>query len=329
MDYRFLGKTGKKVSILSLGCSNFGERTTEEEAEKIILKAVENGINFFDTANVYPNQGLEGKSESIIGKILKKHNLRDKIFLATKVRARMSNKDFGLSKNQILKQNKASLVRFQVDKIDLYQFHRPDNTTSVEEQLSAISELVGKKKISFFGLSEFKTWQIVEFLWQAQVRNFPSCVSMQANYNLFDRSIETDVISIAKKFGISILAYSPLDGGFLTGKYRLNKPMPKDGRHTIWNKNFESEDNQLKLKKIEKLLKIAESKNISLIQLSIAWVLQNKNITSCIIGPRTLKQLDEYILALNVTLSNKELKEIDLICLPPKTWIPSSKSMFR
>lgn len=331
MEYRYLGETGLKVSILSLGCANFGERTSEKEAEKIILRAIECGINFLDTANVYPNQGLEGKSEEIIGKIIQNHNLRDELFVATKVRARMSNRlnDSGLSRYHIMKQIDASLKRLQMDYVDLYQFHRPDHNTSVMEQLATISNLVRNNKILYFGLSSYKPWEIIEFLWASDKKNYPWCISLQSKYNLFDRSIEADTITVCNKYKIGIFAYSALDGGLLSGKYRLNESLPEDGRHSIWKLDFEMPENKNKLEKIEQLFEIAETIKISLTQLSIAWVLHNKNITSCIIGPRTVEQLDEYISALNITLSPKILEKIDAICPTPEVWKPSTNSMFR
>jgi len=331
MEYRLLGETGVKLSVLGLGCSNFGERTSEKEAEKIILTAFENGINFIDTANVYPNQGLEGKSETIIGKILRKHDLRDKFFLSTKVRARMGEgpNDSGLSKYHILKQINGSLKRLQTDHIDLYQLHHPDHTVAIEEQTATMDILIKQNRILYFGLSSFSSWELIEFLWNSEKKNFSKCVSVQSKYNLFDRAIESDICTVGKKYKISVFAYSPLDGGLLTGKYALNKPLPLNARHTIWGLDFKKIENKKKLKKVEKLLKIAEKKKTSLTQLSIARLLHNKDITSYIIGPRTTEHLKQYLSALEVTLSYDEIDKIDKICPPEKIYTPSKKSMFR
>lgn len=331
MEYRYLGETGFKVSVLGLGCANFGERTSEKEAEKIILRAFERGINFLDTANVYPNQGLEGKSESIIGKIIQKHKLRDEFFVATKVRARMSNRpnDSGLSKYHIMKQINNSLQRLRTDHVDLYQFHRPDYNTSVMGQLSTISDLVRNNKILYFGLSSFEPWEVIDFLWTSEKMNCPRCVSLQSRYNLFNRSIEADTITVCNKYKIGLLAYNALDGGLLTGKYRLNESQPQEGRHTIWKLDFEKPKNKKKLEKVEQLLEITKTKKISLTQLSIAWMLHNQNIVSCITGPRAVEQLDEYIAALEITLPPSILEKINAICPPPEVWKPSASSMFR
>ncbi|MCF7866033.1 aldo/keto reductase [Candidatus Woesearchaeota archaeon] len=331
MKYSKLSNTNISVSKLCLGCANFGERTDYEEAEKIVLAAMKNGINFFDTANVYPNQGLEGRSERILGKIIKKHNLRDKIILATKVRARMSSKkgDSGLKKKHILEQIKGSLDRLQTSFVDIYQFHRPDDDVPVIEQLSAIDLLVKKNLVHFHGLSSFVSWKLVEQILISKANNFQKIVSLQEKYNLLDRQLESQIIDICKKYDISILAYSPLEGGLLSGKYDLNNPSPKNARHTIWKKDFTSEENLVLLTKADLLKKMAQEKGITLVQLSIAWILQNKAITSCIIGPRNIDQFNEYVSALKINLTDEDLQRIDDICPPLYAKKISKNSMFR
>ena len=229
MEYRSLGRTGIQVSALCLGCMMFGGRTSEEDSGPIIDRALEAGINFLDTANVYGR----GIREEVLGRALRRNGQRSKTILATKVHGRMADDDpnaAGNTRRHVIEQWEASLRRLQTDYIDLYQLHRPDNHIPIDETLRALDDLVRSGKVRYIGTSTHAAWQIVEALWVSKELGLNRFVTEQPPYHLLDRRIERDLVPMARTFGIGIMPWSPLAGGFLTGKYRRGETAPRDSR---------------------------------------------------------------------------------------------------
>ncbi|HYG56800.1 MAG TPA: aldo/keto reductase, partial [Symbiobacteriaceae bacterium] len=290
--YVKLGWAGVKVSSVCLGCMNFGWRTGEQDAIRMVHQALDAGINFLDTANVYG----KGLSETIVGKALK--GRRDQVVLATKVHGKMGDgpNDRGNNRFHILQQVDESLRRLQADHIDLYQIHRPDADTPVDETLRTLDDLVKAGKVRYFGLSTFPAWQIVEALWTSDRLGLERIVSEQPPYHLLDRRVEAEVLPLARKFGVAILPWSPLAGGMLTGKYRAGAPMPEDSRGAHRWKEDEAWY-QKRLATVEKLVPLAEEMGVSLTQFALAWVMHQPGVTSPILGPRTTEQLADNLAA--------------------------------
>jgi len=313
MEYRSFGRTGVKVSSLCLGCMMFGGKTDPAESQKIIDRALDAGINFIDTANVYNL----GKSEEATGEALKRSGKRGDVVLATKVHWKMGEgvNDWGNSRRHIVEQCEASLRRLQTDYIDLYQIHRPQPDIPIDEALRTLDDLVHAGKVRYIGSSTFAAWQVVESLWVAKELGLNRFVSEQPPYNLLDRRIERELLPMARTFGLAVIPWSPLAGGLLTGKYRRGEEPPAGSR-------FEDYENNPLLRHrmteriydvVEGLQPLAEEKGITLSQLALAWCMQRTGVTSPIIGPRTLEQLEDNLGALEVTFSEDELKRIDRI----------------
>ncbi|MGA2284838.1 MAG: aldo/keto reductase [Dehalococcoidia bacterium] len=313
MEYRSFGRTGVKVSSLCLGCMMFGGKTDPAESQKIIDRALDAGINFIDTANVYNL----GKSEEATGEALKRNGKRGDVVLATKVHWKMGEgaNDWGNSRRHIIEQCEASLRRLQTDYIDLYQIHRPQPDIPIDEALRTLDDLVHAGKVRYIGSSTFAAWQVVESLWVAKELGLNRFVSEQPPYNLLDRRIERELLPMARTFGLAVIPWSPLAGGLLTGKYRRGEEPPAGSR-------FEDYENNPLLRHrmteriydvVEGLQPLAEEKGITLSQLALAWCMQRTGVTSPIIGPRTLEQLEDNLGALEVTFSEDELKRIDRI----------------
>ena len=315
MQYRQLGRTGVKVSEICLGAMMFGGRTSQEDSLAIIDAAIDRGINFIDTANVY-NQG---RSEEIVGEALKQRD-RDRIVLATKVHGVMDTEDpngRGNSRRHIIQQCEASLRRLQTDWIDLYQLHRPQADVPIEETLRALEDLVRDGKVRYIGTSTFAAWQLVESFWVSEKRNFERFICEQPPYNLLDRRIERELIPVAQQYGMAIIPWSPLAGGLLTGKYRRGEPLPEEGRFTLSTAPMHRRRmNDRVYDVIEGLEPIAQGKGCTLSQLVLAWTLQQPGVTSPIIGPRTMEQFQDNLGALDVQFSGEDLQIIDSLAPP-------------
>lgn len=329
MESRNLGHTGLKVSPLCLGAMMFGSWGNPDHAEciRIIHRAMDAGINFIDTANGYS----EGESEEIVGKALA--DRREQAVLATKVWAPVGPgpNQRGLSRKAIQEQVENSLRRLRTDVIDLYQIHRPDPTTPLEETLSTLTDLVRQGKVRYLGLStnhyagealwekRFSAWEIVETLWISERKGFERFVSLQPPYSILRRVMELEHFPMTRKFGIGNIVWSPLEGGWLTGKYRRNTGNPKDStRSEKWIGDLENPKFQRRLDIVEQLIPLAESKEISLARFANAWVLRNPAVTSNIIGPRTLEQLEDSLGAVDVQITDEEAARIDEL-VPPGT----------
>lgn len=317
MEYRNFGRTGMKVSPLCLGCMNFGRRTTPEQGYAIIDRALDEGINFLDTANVYSR----GISEQITGEALKRNGRRSSVVLATKVHGRMDDDDpnaAGSSRRHIIEQCEASLKRLQTDYIDIYQIHRPRSDTAIDETLRALDDLVRAGKVRYLGSSTFAAWQVVESLWVAKELGLNRFVSEQPPYNILDRRIERELIPMAQTYGIGLIPWSPLGGGLLTGKYTREQPSPEGARYA----NAENDPRLARRKNddiydvVEGLRPLAETKGCTLSQFTLAWCLQQPGITSPIIGPRTMEQLEDNLGALDVMISDEDRQQIDALAPP-------------
>ncbi len=314
MDYRPLGRSGMKVSPLCLGCMNFGDPTDEKESIRIIQMAIDHGINFIDTANVYNN----GVSETIVGKAIK--DCRDEVVLATKVHGRMGDgpNDQGNHRYHIMQQVEESLQRLETDHIDLYQLHRPDPTTPMEEQLRALDDLIRQGKVRHVGTSTFPAWQLCESLWISDNRNISRFVCEQPPYSIFCRHIERNVLPFCDRYDFGVIPWSPLAGGWLAGKYRKGEQPPEGSRAARQNWDMSEPINQRRLDAVEKLIPLARDYDASLSQLALAWTLENPAVTAPIIGPRTVDHLTDNLGALDVDLDEKAMERVDEI-VPPNS----------
>jgi aryl-alcohol dehydrogenase-like predicted oxidoreductase len=331
VETRFLGRTGIRVSPLCLGCMMFGGRTSPNDSEEIIDRAIDRGINFLDTANVYN----DGRSEEVVGEALRKNGHRHHIVLATKVHGNMHKGDpldpnqAGNSRRQIIEQAEASLRRLKTDWIDLYQIHRPQPECPIDETLRALDDLVRSGKVRYIGSSTFAAWQVVESLWVAKEYGLNRFVTEQPPYNLLDRQIERELLPALATYGFGVIPWSPLAGGFLSGKYRRNGPQPEgrfqDGSHLRAPALLGSER---AFDAVEALERLAAEKGYSVSQLAIGWTLQQRHVTSPIIGPRTLEQFEDNSSALDVKLTPEDLAHIDRISPPGGVIVPFYQAAF-
>jgi aryl-alcohol dehydrogenase-like predicted oxidoreductase len=316
MELRDLGTTGVKVSPLCLGAMMFGawgERDHDKSAA-IIHRALDAGINFIDTADVYSR----GESEEIVGKALK--GRRDKVVLATKVHGTMGDdpNEFGNSRRWIVREVENSLRRLGTDWIDLYQIHRPEPDTDIDETLGALTDLVRAGKIRYAGSSTFPASRIVEAQWTARRRNRERFVTEQPPYSLLVRGVEEDVLPTCRRHGMGVIPWSPLAGGWLSGRYRKGEELETSRRAQMIPDRYDMSipANQRKLEAADALAVLAEEAGMSLIEMSLAFVIRHPAVTAAIIGPRTLEHLESQLGAVDVTLSDDILDRIDEI-VPP------------
>jgi aryl-alcohol dehydrogenase-like predicted oxidoreductase len=325
MDYRPLARTGVQVSKLCLGTMMFGAwgNTDHEDSIRIMHRALDAGINFVDTADVYS----AGESEEIVGKALK--GRRDDVVLATKVSVPMDEdpNHRGNSRRWILTEVENSLRRLGTEWIDLYQIHRPDPTTDIDETLGALTDLVHQGKVRYIGSSSFSAGQIVEAQWTARERRLERFRTEQPPYSLLVRGIELDVLPTAQRHGMGILTYSPLAGGWLSGNWTADSSPTSPARQRLAARfDMTLPENQRKLEAVEQLAKVADDAGLSLIELAIAFVVTHPAVTSAIIGPRTMEQLDSQLPASDVGLDPAVLDRIDEIIQPGVNLNPADTS---
>lgn len=330
MEFNNLGRTGVKVSRLCLGCMNFGGRTDETGATEIIHAALDAGINFVDTANVYGHepgnfrQG-KGRSEEIVGKALKQNGRRPNVVLATKAYFAMSDdvNAQGSSRRHLIEQCEASLRRLQTDYIDLYQLHHPSNDIPIDETLRALDDLVRSGKVRYIGTSSFAAWQIVESLWVSKEYGLNRFICEQPAYNLLDRRVERELIPMVQTYGIAVIPWSPTAGGFLTGKYQPGAPAPSGSRFDAFWKGAEK-DHQTPgaYAVLDLLTTMSQEKGCTPYQLALAWCMQQPGVTSPIMGPRTRRHLDDSLHALTIQFSPDDLKRIDAVAPPGRAIVP-------
>ena len=325
MEYRLLGRTGVEVSPLALGTMMFGEWGNKDvdDSIRIIHRALDSGINFVDSADVYS----AGGSEEIVGKALR--GRRDDVVLATKFFMPMGEgpNNSGGSRRYIIKAVEDSLRRLDTDHIDLYQVHRPSPVMDVEETLGALTDLVHQGKIRYIGSSSYSGSQIVEAQVASRDRNLARFVTEQPPYSILVRGIEEDVLPTTQRYGMGTLSYSPLAGGWLSGKWRKDAaPTPTSSARPSARFDMATVANQQKLEVVDSLATIASDAAITLIELAIAFVINHPGITSAIIGPRTMEQLESQITAADVTLSTETLDRIDELVAPGVTLNPDDNS---
>jgi aryl-alcohol dehydrogenase-like predicted oxidoreductase len=315
MEYRSLGNTGLKVTELCLGTMQFGWTADEPTSMKVLGAAYEAGINFIDTADVYSrwaenNPG--GVAETIIGKWIKQSDIpRHQLVLATKVRGKMGPgpNDEGLSRLHILQAVEASLKRLGTDYIDLYQTHSYDEMVPIEETLRALDDLVHQGKVRYIGCSNYPAWRLMQALWAASSNHLASFISLQPHYSLAHRAeFERELAELCSAYGLGVIPYSPLAGGFLTGKYHPGEVEPDSARRGGVKRRYFNEKGWAIHAAAEKLA-LSVGKSIS--QVALAWLLSNPLITSPIIGPRSLEQLEDNLGAVGFRLSPDEIKGLD------------------
>jgi aryl-alcohol dehydrogenase-like predicted oxidoreductase len=318
MNHRPLARTGVQVSPLCLGAMMFGGwgNPDHDDSIKIIHRALDAGINFIDTADVYSR----GESEEIVGKALA--GRRDDVVLATKVHGTMGDdpNQFGNSRRWIIREVEDSLRRLKTDYIDLYQIHRPEPGTDIEETLGALSDLVHQGKVRYLGSSTFPASQIVEAQWAARERGLERFVCEQPPYSLLARAIEADVLPTCLRHGMGVIPWSPLAGGWLSGKWRKGADAPESTRAERMPARYDLSDpaNQRKLDAADALGKLADEAGMTLIQMALAFVINHPAVTAAIIGPRTMEQLESQLGAEEVVLDAALLDRIDEI-VPPGT----------
>jgi aryl-alcohol dehydrogenase-like predicted oxidoreductase len=320
MDYRSLGRTGMQVSPLCLGAMMFGAwgEPDHDVSIGIIHHALDSGINFIDTADVYS----QGESEVIVGKALA-GGRRDDVVLATKFHGPMDEHPLhrGNSRRWIVAEVENSLRRMQTDWIDLYQVHRPDAETEVEETLSALTDLQRQGKIRAFGSSTFPAHEVVEAQWTAERRALGRFVTEQPPYSLLARGVEKDLLPVTQRYGMGVLPWSPLAGGWLSGRYRkdLDVPTSRRGERMPTRYDLSIPANRAKLDAADALAVVAAKAGLTLIHMALAFTLAHPAVTAPIIGPRTREHLDSQLGAADVTLSSDVLDAIDEIVPPGVT----------
>jgi aryl-alcohol dehydrogenase-like predicted oxidoreductase len=321
MDYRTLGTTGTRVSPLCLGAMMFGAwgNPDHDDCVRIIHRALDAGINFIDTADVYSR----GESEEIVGKALAAGGRREHIVLATKVHGTMGEdpNQFGNGRRWIIREVENSLRRLGTDWIDLYQIHRPELDTDWDETLGALSDLVHQGKVRYVGSSTFPAPWIVENQWVAEKRGRERYVTEQPPYSLLFRGIEKDVLPTCRKYNLGVIPWSPLAGGWLSGRYTSADPAPgSEMRARMGGSRFDASapENARKLEAVRALGALAEEAGMTLIELALAFVINHPAVTAAIIGPRTIEHLESQLTAVDVTLSDEILDRIDEI-VPPGT----------
>ena len=310
MDYKNLGRSGLQVSVVGLGCNNFGMRCDYDQSEKVVHAAIDAGITLFDTADVY---GGQGKSEEFLGRILK--GKRDSVVVATKWGMKMGEGPHksGGSRKYIMAAVEDSLRRLQTDYIDLYQLHRPDPQTPMEETLRALDDLISSGKVRYIGHSNFAGWQAAEAHFVAQKGNYTPFISAQNEYSLLERRIEAELVPACNQYGVSVLPFFPLASGFLTGKYRQGQDLPAGTRlanagpmaaRVLTDKNYEM---------LGKLEAFAEARGKTMLDLAIGWLASLSHVGSVIAGATKPEQVAQNVAAGGWRLTAEELAEVDAI----------------
>ncbi len=321
MKYRNLGSTGIKVSPLCLGSMMFGAwgNTDHDDSVRIIHAALDGGINFIDTADMY----AAGESEEIVGKALV--DRRDKVILATKVHGPMSSdpNEQGNSRRWIIQECENSLRRLGTDYIDLYQIHRPDPAVDVDETLAGLTDLIRQGKVRYAGSSTFPASSIVEAQWTAERRQRERFVCEQPPYSLLARGVETEILPICKKYGMGVIPWSPLAGGWLSGRWRKDGSELGSHRSSLLPDRFDlsKPGNQAKLDAADALATVADKAGTTLIHLALAFVINHPAVTSAIIGPRTMEHFESQIGATEVILDTEVLDQIDQIVPPGQNFL--------
>ena len=314
MEYRVLGRSGVKVSPLGLGTGNFADPTPEDEAIRIINRAIDAGINLIDTGNSYSN----GESERIIGRALATGGRRHEVILATKVFYKVGPgpNDEDLSRLHLIRACEDSLRRLQTDHIDLYQVHRPSPTIPLDETLGALTDLVQQGKVRYIGSSVHPSWKIMEAIMVSEMKGYARFVCEQPPYNLLDRRIENEIVPMCQAHGLGLITWSPLAQGVLAGRYSSATELPVDSRGALRGGIYSERITQPGIEVGKKMVSLAEAHGISPAQLATLWVKDQPGITAPLIGPRTLEQLEHLLPVLDMTLSDELAEACDRL-VPP------------
>jgi aryl-alcohol dehydrogenase-like predicted oxidoreductase len=314
VEYRRLGNSGLKVSVVGLGTNNFGGRSDEAASQTVIDAAIDMGINLFDTADVYG----QGKSEEIIGRGIK--GRRDSVVLATKFRSPMGDgpNQQGGSRGYILQAVEASLRRLQTDYIDLYQMHSPDPETPIEETLDALHDLVREGKVRYVGSSNFQGWQIADAAHVAHGHHWSPFISAQNHYSLVEREVEADVIPACARFGVGMLPYFPLASGLLTGKYRRGEAAPP-GTRLAGSPRASHFLSDTKFDLVERLERYASERSITLLHVAISGLAAQPQVASVISGATKPEQVKANVEAGNWKPTAEDLEELDRLCPTPRS----------
>ena len=314
MEQRNIGRSGLRASLLGLGCNNFGPRLDIEATKRVVYRALDVGVTFFDTADAY---GF-GSSESQLGEVL--GDRRKDIVLASKFGMAMDKeaKLSGASRRYIMTAVEASLKRLRTDWIDFYQLHQPDPKTPIEETLRALDDLISQGKVRYIGCSNLPAWQVVEANCTAEAKGYAPFLACQEEYSLLVRDIDRELLPAMKKYGLSLLPYRPIAGGFLTGKYKRNEPLPKGARLAtsamkrfadkfLTNENYD---------RLERLEAIGKEGGRSLLDIAFGWLASKPFIPSIIAGASTPEQVDLNFKAVTCNLNSEELSHIDALFAP-------------
>ena len=309
MEYRKLGNSGLKVSEIGLGANNFGWRADESASIAVMNQAIDLGINFIDTADMYDR----GRSEEFVGKAVK--NQRSKMIIATKFGMVMGDgpNARGGSRYYIMKAVEASLKRLQTDYIDLYQMHEVDPTTPIEETLQTLDDLVRAGKVRYIGCSNFAAWQLCEALWTSKLNHLQSFVTVQPEYSLLVRQIEAELVPCCEAYNVGVIPYRPLSGGFLTGKYRQGTPIPSDWRLSKPAPRYPEVFTEANWNKLTKLEAFAAERGHNIGELAIAWLLAQPRICTVVAGAQRAEQLSANVTAAAWKLTAEEAAAVAAI----------------
>jgi len=319
MKYKKLGAAGVKVSELCLGAMTFGEAdeksfmhkvgADEKTSFSILNRALELGVNFVDTADVY---GQEGLSERIIGAWIERDQRRNEIVLATKFRFSMGDgpNRSGASRYRIMRCVEHSLKRLRTDRIDLYQIHMQDIDAPEDELLRALDDLVTQGKVLYLGCSNYAAYRLMDSLWLSRTKNLSAFVTLQAQYSLVTRDLEREHVPLCRAHGVGILPWSPLASGFLSGKYEKGQPPPPGARLEQWNDRMRDFDNERNWKILGTVRAVAAETSATPAAVSLAWLLKQPQVSSCIFGARSVQQLEENVKATDVVLSDEQVKRL-------------------
>ena len=306
MEYRKLGNSGLDVSAIGLGTNNFGRRVDQAGTSHVLDQALEEGVTFIDTANIYGS----GQSEEYIGKAIE--GKRDQYILATKAAMKVDNgpNGIGASRHHLFREVEKSLTRLRTDYIDLYQIHRAAPNTPIEETMHALDQLVAQGKVRYVGCSNYASWELCEAIWTSHTRNLVHFVTLQPRYSMLDRGIESELVPFCKTYGIGILPYFPLANGFLTGKYRRGEAAP-EGTRLAENDRGMCTDANFDI--LEGLEAFAKERGHTVLDLAFAWLLANPAVTSVIAGATKPGQVTSNAATVGWLLSDEEMSEIDTI----------------
>ena len=310
MKYRNLGHSGLRVSLAGLGCNNFGMRCDEKQSAVVVHAALDIGINFFDTANVYGGQ----QSEVFLGRALAGRD-RSQVVIATKIGHAMGDGILqkGGSRAHIFNEVDASLKRLNTDYIDLYQHHIPDPKTPIDETLSALNDLVAMGKVRYIGHSNYSGWQIADAHWRAVNGGYNRFVTAQNHYNLLQRDVEKEVLPACKEYGVGMLPYFPLASGLLTGKYQRGVDAPADSRLANFGERGKKALSDRNFDQVERLAEFAQSRDKNLLQLAMAWLSSNPLVSSVIAGATRAEQVLANAESISWTLSDDDFAELDAL----------------